>query len=103
MKLSINDNVTWSSAAGQLTGVIVNMVLDLNAAKKIVPWIDIKTNKTTVRLCATDSNLKMMKVQLVVDAPEQVERTNFMTGKKFMESVDTPYFCSPRSETYWSM
>jgi hypothetical protein len=32
-----------------------------------------------------------------------VERTNLMTGKKFKESVDTPYYCSPSSETYWSM
>jgi len=35
--------------------------------------------------------------------PTKVERTNIMTGKKFMEDVDTPYFCSPSSETYWSM
>jgi len=33
----------------------------------------------------------------------QVERVNMMTGKKFMESVNTPYYCSPSSETYWSM
>ena len=35
--------------------------------------------------------------------PTKVERTNIMTGKKFQEDVDTPYFCSPSSETYWSM
>jgi len=34
---------------------------------------------------------------------KQVERTNFMTGKKFKESVNTSYYCSPSSETYWSM
>lgn len=33
--------------------------------------------------------------------PKMVERTNAMTGKKFMEAEDTPYFASPRSETYW--
>ncbi len=32
-----------------------------------------------------------------------VERTNLMTGEKFKEAVDTPYYCSPSSETYWSM
>jgi hypothetical protein len=31
-----------------------------------------------------------------------VERTNIMTGQTFRESVNTPYFCSPSSETYWS-
>jgi hypothetical protein len=34
---------------------------------------------------------------------QQVERVNAVTGGKFMESVNTPYFCSPSSETYWSM
>ena len=32
-----------------------------------------------------------------------VERTNIMSGQKFQEDVNTPYFCSPSSETYWSM
>jgi len=35
--------------------------------------------------------------------PTKVERTNIITGKKFMEDIDTPYFCSPSSESYWSM
>ena len=35
--------------------------------------------------------------------PKMVERTNLMTGKKFQEDVNTPYYCSPSSETYWSM
>lgn len=30
-----------------------------------------------------------------------VERTNIITGKTFRESVNTPYFCSPSSESYW--
>ena len=32
-----------------------------------------------------------------------VERTNFMSGKTFLEEPDTPHYCSPSSETYWSM
>ena len=32
-----------------------------------------------------------------------VERTNIMGGAKFMERYDTPYYCSPASESYWSM
>jgi hypothetical protein len=35
--------------------------------------------------------------------PRMVERTNLMSGKKYQEDVNTPYFCSPSSETYWSM
>ena len=34
---------------------------------------------------------------------QQVEKTNLMTGKKYMESVNTPSYCSPASEAYWSM
>ncbi len=33
---------------------------------------------------------------------KQVERVNIMTGKTFTESANTPYYCSPSSETYWS-
>ena len=32
----------------------------------------------------------------------QVKRKNYMTGEEFYESVNTPYYCSPSSETYWS-
>lgn len=32
-----------------------------------------------------------------------VERTNLMTGKKYMEPSNTPGYCSPSRESYWSM
>lgn len=32
-----------------------------------------------------------------------VTRKNMMSGKEFKEKYDTPYFCSPSSESYWSM
>jgi len=34
---------------------------------------------------------------------KMIERTNLMSGKKYMEAEDTPLCCSPASETYWSM
>ena len=34
---------------------------------------------------------------------QYVERTNLMTGKKYMEKVGTPAYLSPACETYWSM
>jgi len=34
---------------------------------------------------------------------KSVERTNMMSGKTFRESINTPYYCSPASESYWSM
>ena len=62
MRIQLNDKVTWKCLAGQLTGTVVNIVLDLNRAEKVVPWIDIKTDRNTVRLCATDMNLQLMNV-----------------------------------------
>ena len=32
-----------------------------------------------------------------------VTKTSLMGGKEFVERYDTPYYCSPSSETYWSM
>lgn len=34
---------------------------------------------------------------------KMVTRVNNMTGAEFQERADTPYYCSPSSETYWSM
>ncbi len=31
-----------------------------------------------------------------------VERKNLLSGLPFTERYDTPYYCSPRSATYWS-
>ena len=31
-----------------------------------------------------------------------VTRKNMISGKEFQERYDTPYYCSPSSETYWS-
>lgn len=36
-----------------------------------------------------------------IEAQEEV--TNMMSGKKFKQSVNTPSFMSPASESYWSM
>jgi hypothetical protein len=32
-----------------------------------------------------------------------VTRKNMMSGKEYQERYDTPYYCSPSSESYWSM
>ena len=32
-----------------------------------------------------------------------VTRTNMMGGKEYQERYDTPRYCSPSSESYWSM
>lgn len=32
-----------------------------------------------------------------------VTRNNLVGGREFQERYDTPYYCSPSSESYWSM
>jgi hypothetical protein len=32
-----------------------------------------------------------------------VMKKSYMGDKEFVERYDTPYYCSPSSETYWSM
>jgi len=49
-------------------------------------------------------NLAIAEISYYQDKIEkQVEKTNMMTGKKYMESINTPSYMSPSSEAYWSM
>jgi hypothetical protein len=44
------------------------------------------------------------KLGFVVEVFETfVVQKNLMTGTTFKERYDTPYFCSPSSESFWSM
>ncbi|MNK64647.1 hypothetical protein D3C87_839040 [compost metagenome] len=45
--------------------------------------------------------VKRVRAKDLAGLPKMVEQTNAMTGKKFMEAEGTPYYASPRSETYW--
>lgn len=78
MKLEIGNTIRWTSASSQelrklgITsqvneGYIKDIVLDLNAAGKTIPWIIIRYENDTrgVKMCATDDYLKMMKVEVV--------------------------------------
>jgi len=40
---------------------------------------------------------------LVLVHETYVTKKNLMGGKEFTERYDTPYYCSPASESYWSM
>ena len=46
----------------------------------------------------------LRKLGFIVEVFETyVTKTNMMSGKEFQERYDTPYYCSPSSETYWSL
>ena len=43
------------------------------------------------------------KLGFVVEVFETyITRKNMMSGKEYQERYDTPYYCSPSSETFWS-
>jgi hypothetical protein len=73
MNLSIGTKVRWESAAGFRVGTIKNIVLSPAANETITPWIDIEYlvqvsdmyQLKSVRLCASDSYLKGMRVSIV--------------------------------------
>ena len=61
------------------------------------------TNKDLGRTHVNDiNNYMVMSVEDYELIEPMVERTNMMTGKKFMEPINTPHYMSPSSESYWS-
>jgi len=60
---------------------------------------------TRTRLCnkAGYSAAELSIVDTRNYKPRMVTRKNLMSGIEFQEDVNTPYYCSPSSETYWSM
>ena len=62
MELKVGDKITWQSAAGSLTGTIFNVSISKSAANLMTAWIDISLGSYSIRLCGTDSYIKMMKI-----------------------------------------
>ena len=60
--LEIGDKIQWTSAEGVLIGIIKRIYISMNGKNQMVPWMVIENNNRTVTLCASDQNLKMMKV-----------------------------------------
>jgi hypothetical protein len=67
------------------------------AAAKATRTRMIRRGITPSTIAVADSNYYINHIK------QQVEKTNLMSGKKYMEDVNTPLCCSPASETYWSM
>ena len=51
----------------------------------------------------TVAETKMNQGYIVKIFETFVTKTNLMGGREFTERYDTPHFCSPASESYWSM
>lgn len=46
---------------------------------------------------------RIMAVQELCGGEPVVERRNLMSGQLYLEPYDTPAYCSPARESYWSM
>ena len=61
-----------------------------------------KTDYTDVTFAQMERMYPRRPRYIVLIHETWVERKNFMTGEVFKERYDTPWTCSPASETYWS-
>jgi hypothetical protein len=62
-----------------------------------------KTDFTDMTLDAVERANPRRPGYVVMIYETYVVRKNMMTGAEFRERYDTPYYCSPASESYWSM
>ena len=73
-----------------------------NGSRSVAKWdtkqTDVNVIKDIVNNMYPASKGHSYKLNLTM-----VQRKNFLTGEPFMERYDTPNFCSPSSESYWSM
>jgi len=58
--------------------------------------------KTQVRIIA-EMKYPSDKGYVIEIHETYVTRVNIMNGKEMQERYDLPYYCSPSSESYWSM
>lgn len=64
----LGDRVRYESAAGDIRGTVVNILLDQNAAGNLIPWLHIMTIRNNreciIPLAGTETNLAMMKFKV---------------------------------------
>lgn len=80
------DRRVRTSFNGNLPGwrLVDTMIVDEAKAKRLVA-------------SSTDKSVKYK-----LHSAYELKR-NLMTGKKYWEATDTPFYCSPASEAYWTM
>jgi hypothetical protein len=73
-------------------------IFDSLAAAKAHKTRMVKTGKFTA------DQIAVAELGLFRDYIEQiVQRTHLLNGAPLFERINTPHYCSPSSETYWSM
>lgn len=71
----------------------------VRGGKKLVAKMDYTCED--IRVVENDWPVKRGYVRFIHET--YVTKRNLLTGLEYQERYDTPYFCSPSSESYWSM
>lgn len=65
--------------------------------------LELNEENLNIMICSFEESFPPSEGYEILVHVTHIEKTNMMTGKKYLERYDTPISCSPASETYWSM
>mgnify|MGYP006271742621 CR=1 FL=1 len=71
--------------------------------RRLVDKVDVQSTSLGVLANTAAQKYPGDKGYVVEIHETYVTKTNLMGGGTFTERYDTPYYCSPASEAYWSM
>ena len=77
-------------------------IYKLDRRRKDGMYLVKKVDYTDTELDAVEKIYPVQKGWIRFIKETWVERRNLMTGLYYKERYDTPIYCSPSSETYWS-
>lgn len=73
------------------------------AGERLVSKKDYDTDNLSMLEHTVKHSIKPSKGERYEIHQTYITKRNMMNGAEFQERYDTPYYCSPSSETYWSM
>lgn len=89
------------SALTEYTLEIYKVDRRYQAGERLVNVLDFApSTKDYIESLAAEKRKQGFKVMVF---ETYVTRKNLMGGREYRERYDTPYYCSPSSEAYWSM
>ena len=103
------DKTTTLRNLDRLRGVIQAQIAD---AAVTTPWSELAPGSEAAdnieQMIADITYVRNLSIELeqgnsAIEEYPMVERKNLMSGEYFLEDLDTPIYCSPSSESFWSM
>lgn len=75
----------------------------VKSGERLVSKTDYATDNLSMLEHTVKHSIRPSKGERYEIHATMVTRTNMMGGKEYQERYDTPRYCSPSSEAYWSM